>query len=1019
MEEAGSAVWITAPPGAGKTTLAASYAAAAKRTTLWYRIDSGDADPAAFFHFMGIAAANVAPRRRAPLPRLTPEYLPDLAGFARRFFRTLFERLPTGSAVVFDNYHELDAFPGFHDIMRIGLEETPAGIQVVILSRTAPPPALARLVANRGLRLLGWEDMRLTLDEVALLAEADFDMESVRHLHAQSGGWAAGAILLLHSGSVTDSGLKLESRQSVFNYFAAEIFADIPEDVRRFLIRTAFFPDFTAAMAQTVSGIADVERILAQLCGQHCFIERMGVRAESYRYHDLFRDFLRAQAGKEARDFRGAAARVLAEAGRATDAIALFLENGDGQTAIPLILGEAQALITQGRWQTLAGWIDALPPGMTETVPWLSFWRGVTEIPVKPSAGRALIEHAYDRFLSVGDTTGQMIAAATVIEANFYEWGDFSILDRWIEVLESLVGAHPVFPSPEVGMRVLTGILMAASHRRPTHPGTQALVDRLETLLDTDIDANQKGITAAFMLWHTFWIGDFAQMRRIHALAGRLLEERRMAPITNILLHCMKGQGEIFLGDNAGARQVFDEAEAIARTHGFALAHTSYVLSIQAYRCLSFGDLAAAEQVIDEAAGVPFSGLMNASQNQFARSWLALQRGNVRQAAEHIRAARELAEKSGSFVARAWTEAGWALIHALAGKADDARRHIDAARAIVDGRTTGLLPYHLTLVEAWVALRGGDTAACHGCLRRSLAHAATHGLANTLQWLPAMMSELCAEALREGIETGYVRDLIRKRGLAPPSPDIEAWPWPLEIRTLGIFEVLKDGERIEFTGKTPKKPIALLKALIACGGRDVPEARLINALWPDGNVGDALAVNLHRLRKLLGDGDAIQMQGGRIGLNPGVFWVDTWAFERLVEQAWKPAAKHPGDCLEFSRRALALYRGNFLADDIDAVWAVSTRERLRAKLIRHVVDTVKLFCERKACEHVIEACARGLEVDDLVEPFYQELMRCHLCQGRNVEGLAVYRRMKHVFSVVLGVAPSPASEVLYRKLRNA
>jgi ATP/maltotriose-dependent transcriptional regulator MalT len=35
------AVWIGAQPGAGKTTLAASWLDAGKRTSLWYQIDAG------------------------------------------------------------------------------------------------------------------------------------------------------------------------------------------------------------------------------------------------------------------------------------------------------------------------------------------------------------------------------------------------------------------------------------------------------------------------------------------------------------------------------------------------------------------------------------------------------------------------------------------------------------------------------------------------------------------------------------------------------------------------------------------------------------------------------------------------------------------------------------------------------------------------------------------------------------------------------------------------------------------
>ncbi|MDR4484640.1 MAG: mechanosensitive ion channel [Nitrospirales bacterium] len=52
-------IWITAPAGMGKTTLAATYLKIRKLNTLWYQIDEGDADPATLFQYLGVAATTV------------------------------------------------------------------------------------------------------------------------------------------------------------------------------------------------------------------------------------------------------------------------------------------------------------------------------------------------------------------------------------------------------------------------------------------------------------------------------------------------------------------------------------------------------------------------------------------------------------------------------------------------------------------------------------------------------------------------------------------------------------------------------------------------------------------------------------------------------------------------------------------------------------------------------------------------------------------------------------------------
>jgi ATP/maltotriose-dependent transcriptional regulator MalT len=86
-------IWISGPPGCGKTTLIASYLQTRKIPCLWYQIDEGDADPATFFYYLGQAAKRAAPRKKKNPPLLTPEYLQGISTFTFRYFEELYSRL--------------------------------------------------------------------------------------------------------------------------------------------------------------------------------------------------------------------------------------------------------------------------------------------------------------------------------------------------------------------------------------------------------------------------------------------------------------------------------------------------------------------------------------------------------------------------------------------------------------------------------------------------------------------------------------------------------------------------------------------------------------------------------------------------------------------------------------------------------------------------------------------------------------------------------------------------------------
>jgi LuxR family maltose regulon positive regulatory protein len=234
------------------------------------------------------------------------------------------------------------------------------------------------------------------------------------------------------------------------------------------------------------------------------------------------------------------------------------------------------------------------------------------------------------------------------------------------------------------------------------------------------------------------------------------------------------------------------------------------------------------------------------------------------------------------------------------------------------------------------------------------------------------------------------------------------------VHVLGRFRLL--------TGDTPVnipprlcKPPELLQALIALGGTEVSAGVLIDALWPDCE-GDAayhaLESALYRLRKLLGARDAVHMEGGKVSLNRGRFWVDVWEFEEELQRPHEP------NCIERIGRLRFLYQGHFLQHEAERPWVLKARHGLRDRLLGAIRDAAR-ECERaRRWEDAASLYRSGLEIDSLNEGLYRGLMLCHQELGNHSEALQAYRRCREVLTRFLGVPPNAKTQALYHSVRE-
>ncbi|MEO1059897.1 MAG: LuxR C-terminal-related transcriptional regulator [Actinomycetota bacterium] len=572
----GRVVVLSAPAGWGKTSLLAVWHAAEEhhRRFAYVRIGPGDDRPASVFWSYVVEALRgarpeLAPDADAILQRPVADLRRELVPALANDLDAVDERI----VLVLDDYHVVQN-PAVHEAVVELIEDLPPSIGVAVASRSDPPFPLARWRASGDLVELRAEHLAFGPTETATFLRQRFGVEldgdDARTLRDRTEGWPAGLQLAGLSLAREPDPTAFVQRfagddRNVADYLVGEVISTLDERRREFLLRTSVLEEMSGPLCDAVTGRDDSAAELAELERDGLFVIPLDRRRHWYRYHHLFRDWLR-------HELRSTDPDALPELHRR--ASAWHERRGELSAAIDHTLAVPDA---EGAAELLAAYL-----GVWEQVRWPQTWRWLDQLPDEIISAHPAVALARSRLAFESGEFGRGLAWADAAEAGLDSLPAASraAMATWLKLWHAL--AHVIAGDLESARSLAESVADAERPRRSAEFASAIGVAGIATFWQVgaleaipplseasaaraDTGIEDGGITSLLALAHAE-VGDWSAAESVaeRGLAMPWPDERNRYP-AEMSAHYALGTVAMARGDRAGALHRIELGLELAR----------------------------------------------------------------------------------------------------------------------------------------------------------------------------------------------------------------------------------------------------------------------------------------------------------------------------------------------------------------------------------------------------------------------------------------------------------------------
>jgi ATP/maltotriose-dependent transcriptional regulator MalT len=537
------------------------------RPFAWVTLDRGDNDPTRFWSYVVEALrrvkppvgawADAAPASKETLQQLfLPRLMSELSGSSNHI------------VLVLDDYHHIKNV-NCHELTQLLIDNLPATTQVVVATRADPPLSVARRRVGGSVFEVRAAELRFSYREAdALLSRVlgrELTREQVRTLADQTEGWPAGlylAAVSLRDQSDPDHFIEefTGSDRNVADYLTSEIVSRLPDNVRRFLLRTSILARFCAPLCDEVLESNESASIIDDLERSNLLVVSLDEHREWYRYHQLFADLLRSELYRthetSVRELHRRACAWFRRKNLVSEAVHHAIEAGDRRTTRELISANWYPYLNAGRLATVRSWLSAVGDDEIATDPVLSL-------------------------------TAAWCSALV---------GDVDEAERWVASarLGSIDGPLPDGArSLDAGIALITAMFGLG--------GVSVAIDDARRALELEPDPGYwRSVALTALGCYSYLSGDLETA--FEALAEAISPNHLNQPVLEMVARCELALASADQGDKKRARALAQEASQMMEQHGLSgIPQSSLVYLALGRVSADDGDLHEARELLETA----------------------------------------------------------------------------------------------------------------------------------------------------------------------------------------------------------------------------------------------------------------------------------------------------------------------------------------------------------------------------------------------------------------------------------